>query len=151
MLSDTSTNVLAAYLYLHLSDAMPAPVLDADGEIDFAADDAALTAWSQSQETLDLDRTHLQPFLVQTELLLIDLEQLELDPAEPAGPQYMTLFYDAAKGTFDGDKTRLRTYFLWLYLVLFQKPDGPRWGDFVEIYGRTEFIEFARRRFAELI
>ena len=42
----TTTNTLAAYLYLHLGDQMPAPVLNEDGEIDVVADNAAIEAWA---------------------------------------------------------------------------------------------------------
>jgi lysyl-tRNA synthetase class I len=79
------------------------------------------------------------------------LETLELDPDEPVAPQYMTLFYDAAKDVFDHDKTQLRTYFAWLYFVIFQRKEGPRWGEFVQVYGAANFTAFVRQRFQELV
>lgn len=147
----TRPETLAAYLYLRQADPMPDPILDENGEIDVAADNAVLELWSSvnSRPTYDLDR--LRRFIVMTEVLLIDIEQLEPNPDEPVSKQYMTLFYEAAKDVFDHDKTQLRTYFSWLYLVLFQRPEGPRWGEFVEIYGADEFISMARERFANLI
>ncbi len=147
----TDPRTLAAYLYLHQGQAMPAPVLNDEGELDIAADDAAITAWSQSRDPFVADLPRLESFLVNTEVLLQHLQMVELDPSQPASPQYMSLFYDAAKETFDHDATRLRTYFSWLYLVLFQRDEGPRWGDFVEIYGVDEFVSLTRARLANLI
>ena len=148
---NTSPRTLAAYFYLRCGQNMPAPLLDEHGELDVAADDAALMAWSQARDTFSLDQDRLPAFIARTDVLLSDLERLELDPAQPASPQYMALFYDAAKAVFDNDATRLRTYFSWLYLVVFQRDEGPRWGDFVEIYGVEEFVSFVRERFEELI
>lgn len=147
----TSPETLAAYLYLRQAEPMPEPVLDGEGNIDVAADDAALEAWSLGSDNLTYDNDRLGRFIVRTEQLLVDLVALELTDEEPVSKQYMTLFYDAAKDVFDHDKTQLRTYFAWLYLVLFQRPEGPRWGEFVEIYGADEFVTMARERFASLI
>lgn len=138
MLTDHHT--LAAYLYLHMGEQMPE---DAPDEWFLQADPVA--------ELLDMRSPRLQMFLDNTEALLEGLLALELDPNEPTAPQYMTLVYDAAKETFDQDKTQLRTYFAWLYLVLFQRDEGPRWGDFIDVYGVETFVELVRRRFGELI
>lgn len=147
----TNSNTLAAYLYHHQAEPMPEPIYDADGNIDIAADDAALEAWSQGSDNLEYNLDRLGRFIQRTEQLLDELVDLELTDEEPVSKQYMTLFYDAAKDVFDHDKTQLRTYFAWLYLVLFQRPEGPRWGEFVEVYGADEFVNMARERFANLI
>ena len=132
----TQPNILAAYLYMRLGEQMPE---DAPDE------------WFLEPDPFTVDLSRLRRFIVMTEVLLIDLEQLELDPAQPAGPQYMTLVYDAAKDVFDHDKTQLRTYFRWLYLVVFQREEGPRWGDFIDVYGVENFIALVRQRFEELV
>lgn len=132
----TQPNILAAYLYLRMGEQMPENAPD---------------EWFLEPDPFAIDPLYLRRFIAMTEVLLIDLEQLELDENEPAAPQYMTLFYNAAKDVFDNDKTRLRTYFAWLYLVLFQTQDGPRWGDFVAVYGVENFVALARQRFEELI
>lgn len=147
----TQPNILASYLYLCVGEAMPDPILNEDGELDVAADNAALESWSNGSDSFTIDQFYLRRFIVQTELLLIDLEELELDPNEPAAPQYMRLFYEAAKTVFDNDKTRLRLYFAWLYLVVFQRSEGPRWGEFVQVYGVDEFNRLVRQRFNDLI
>lgn len=135
----TTPNILRAYLYMHLAEQMPE---DAPDEWFLEPDPVAAL--------LDMNGRIL-PFIAQTELLLIDLQELELDPDQPAAPQYMALVYEAAKVTFDYDKTQLRTYFRWLYLVVFQREDGPRWGDFIEVYGVENFVALVRQRFEELI
>jgi lysyl-tRNA synthetase class I len=132
----TQPNILAAYLYMRLGEQMPA---DAPNE------------WFLQPDPFTADMRRLGRFIVQVEEMLLNLEELVLDPAEPAGPQYMTLVYDSAKETFDHDKTQLRTFFRWLYLVVFQFEDGPRWGDFIEVYGVENFVALVRQRFEELI
>jgi hypothetical protein len=147
----TRPNILAAYLYLQSGEGMPTVILDAEGNIDVAADNAAIEAWSTGNDPFEVDVDRLSRFIVRTDTLLQELEQLELDPAEPVAAQYMTLFYDAAKDVFDHDKTQLRTYFAWLYFVIFQRKEGPRWGEFVQVYGVTNFTAFVRQRFQELV
>lgn len=136
---------------MRMGEQMPEPTLDAEGRVDVAADNAAIEAWSAGADPASFDIARLGRFIVFTDEMLLCLEELVLDPAEPAGPQYMTLVYDAAKETFDHDKTQLRTFFRWLYLVVFQFEDGPRWGDFIDVYGVENFVALVRRRFEELI
>ena len=147
----TQPNILAAYLYLQSGEGMPTVILDAEGNIDVAADNAAIEAWSTGNDPFEVDVDRLSRFIVRTDTLLQELETLELDPDEPVAPQYMTLFYDAAKDVFDHDKTQLRTYFAWLYFVIFQRKEGPRWGEFVQVYGAANFTAFVRQRFQELV
>lgn len=107
----------------------------------------------QSESTYDLLSTQfsrLERFIQRTEELVLELETLVLDPNEPASPQYMTLFYDAAKDTFDHDKTQLRTYFMWLYYVLYNQSSGSRWGEMVDIMGVAPFNDMVRDRFQNL-
>jgi lysyl-tRNA synthetase class I len=147
----TTPNILAAYLYRQMGEQMPAPILNADGEIDVEADNAVLSAWSADTDSFEVSRVRLQQFIAQTMLLLTDLEELVIDNAEPAPAQYMTLFYDAAKMTFDQDKSQLRTYFMWLYYVLYGRPEGSRWGDMVDVMGVEAFTAMVRERFANLV
>lgn len=142
---------VAAYLYMHLAETMPGPVTDRYGEIQIEEDNAQLQAWSEGRDAVAIDIDRVVRFIDETAQLLRDLEDLELDSAEPAAPQYMSVFYEAAKRTFDHDKSQLRTYFKWLYLIVFQNPDGPRWGEFVEIYGVDGFVTKVEERFQNLI
>jgi hypothetical protein len=147
----TRPPILAAYLYLQSGEGMPVAILDDEGNIDVAADNAVIEAWASGSDTFEVDIDRLSRFIVRTDTLLQELETLELDPDEPVAPQYMTLFYDAAKDVFDHDKTQLRTYFAWLYFVIFQRKEGPRWGEFVQVYGAANFTAFVRQRFQELV
>lgn len=147
----TQVNQLAAHLYLLQAEPMPEPILDDEGEIDVEADNAAIEEWSQGSDSLSYDTVRLERFIVRTEELLEELQVLELDETQDASPQYMTLVYDAAKDVFDHDKKMIRTYFMWLYLVLFHRPDGPRWGEFIAVYGADNFAELVRERFGDLV
>jgi hypothetical protein len=149
----TQPNILAAFLYLRQSDDIPEPILDKDGKVDIELDNIAVELWSKTSNPSDVeyDTDRLSRFILATEDLLIALENLELDPNEPAPGQYMTLFYDAAKEVFDHDKTKLRTYFMWLYYVLYQRPEGTRWGDMVDVLSVAGFSKMTRARFRDLI
>ena len=136
---------LTTFMYLRQGEPMP------DELDDPVADNAALVAWSEGSDPWEIDRDRLVRFLERTEQLLSELETLVIDPAEPVPQQYMTLFYEAAKDVFDHDKTQLRQYFAWFYLSLFHRTDGPRWGEFVHIYGVDNFIRLVRERFSNLL
>lgn len=154
----TDVNTLAAFLYLRQGEQMPDFSYTASRD---ASDEelaelelqrcAAEEAWFSQPDPFAVDLDRLGQFISATEGLLANLANLELDLDEPVQPQYMTLFYDAAKVTFDYDKTQLRQYFEWLYLVLFQTPAGPRWGEFVDVYGVENFNDMVRERFANLV
>lgn len=146
----TQPTTLAAYLYRHQGQAMPSPILDESGEIDVAADDAALAVWSSQTENFTVDLNRLERFILRVEVLLDDLIELELDPDIDASQQYMSLVYDAGRDVFDQDTTQLREFFRWFYLVVFQRPEGPRWGDFINVYGVEQFSNFVTSRFTTL-
>ena len=159
-MSLTTPSILAAYLYLKQAEQMP----KFDYEVSKNASEEVIAALEQERcqreeawfmapepEPFEVDITRLAKFIKQTEQLFAEIEALTLIPDEPAGPQYQTLFYDAAKEVFDHDKKLIRTYFLWLYLVINHKPSGPRWGDSVVISGVDTFVAHARGRFAALL
>lgn len=124
-------NTVAAYLYLHLAEQMPS---DADDD------------WFLSPEPNPVRMVDVQSFLAATTSLRNQLLNLEVDDED----SYQTLFYDAAKATFGGDKGMIRTYFMWLYLILFQSENGPRWGVFVRCVGRDRFVQMMDERFNSL-
>lgn len=151
-------NTLAAYLYLRQAEPMPnfeyevlADMTDGEQAALEAERCANEEAWFAGVDEFDVDQARLERFIIRTEQLLVDIESLVLVEGEPIPPQYMTLFYDAAKDVFDHDKSQLRQFFAWLYWVVFQVQQGPRWGDFVQIYGADEFIVHVRNRFANLL
>lgn len=126
------TSLVMAYLYLHTAEQMPE---DADDE------------WFLRPEPNPVNREEVKRFLQETEKLLDQLRR----PLFLREDEIQTLFYDAAKATFDGDKTKIRTYFKWLYLILFQRDYGPRWGQFVQAYGKVNFIHLVQDRIENLI
>ena len=154
----TNVNTLAAYLYLRQAELMPDFEYDVHADM---SDEHVATleqhrcedeeAWFAGSDEYEIDQDRLQRFIVRVEQLLGELGSIVLDEDEPIPPQYMTLFYDAAKDVFDHDKAQLRQFFAWLYWVVFQVRQGPRWGDFVHIYGAPEFIVHVRDRFANLL
>lgn len=147
----TRPNIFAAYLHLQTGEGMPSFQGDRENPEDVAADNAAIFVWSQGLEQPDPLSGYYIRFIERTEQLLSELETLVLVDDEPAASQYMTLFYNAAKDVFDQDKALIRNYFSWLYLVIFEQDSGPRWGEFVEVYGVVDFNATVRRRFAALI
>lgn len=60
-----------------------------------------------------------------------------------------SLFYDVAKTTFGESKEQIREFFKLMYLILFSKDNGPRWGQFVLMLGVDEFAKFVNKRFAD--
>lgn len=140
----TTPSILASYLYMRLGEQMP-PELDEDAsreEID------AQNAWFEGTDEYDFDLYWIARFIEETEILMGRLVEAG---AGHEGEVYQTLCYDAAKATFDQDKKMIRTYFLWLYYVMYGRPDGSRWGLTIEILGPDKFVSVLRQRFEGLI
>ena len=137
-------NAVAGYLYRHLGESMPEPVLDDEGRIDVEADNALIESWAMDSDCVTPSDFDAVPrFLEDLQALIIRLPDTEPD-------NYMFEFFEAAKTTFDGDKSRIRTWFAWLYLILLETESGPRWGDFVQVYGLNNFIEKVRVRLFDI-
>lgn len=126
-------NTVAAYLYLHLAEQMPE---DAPDE------------WFLQPDPANIDVARIEMFVRECTFLVTSLESMS-DGCSTE--DYQTLFYDAAKATFDEDKKMIRTFFMWLYLILFETDSGPRWGEFVSAFGRERFAHLMRTRFENLI
>lgn len=67
-------------------------------------------------------------------LLLSDIAQLETEE------EFQAAFYSRAKLAFGDDNSSIRKFFVLLYLLMFGRDSGPRWGQFVKLTGREEFI-----------
>jgi hypothetical protein len=124
--------LISAFLYLQCGETPP---------------DDAPDEWFLGADPFREWLPYVGTFINETEVLLDTLETLELNDEELPEQQYQFHFYEAAKRTFDYDKTRLRVYFMWLYHILFRKDSGARWGILVSVMGVEEFISFVRRRF----
>jgi len=144
----TTVNRLQAFLYINLGEQMPEPILDEEGDIDVQADNEMLERWFFAREDYArIEESILERFIIRTEQLLSDIEAM---PEGSASEDYMVHFYDAAKDTFNQDKSMIRTYFSWLYLLLLRERSGPRWGDFVIAYGQQNFVDMLRERIQRL-
>jgi lysyl-tRNA synthetase class I len=71
---------------------------------------------------------------------------LDLIHEDQTEEEIQTIFYEAGKTFYGEDKVQLRTFFRGLYQIIFRKSDGPRWGQFVKIYGVSDFKDYARDR-----
>lgn len=131
----TTVDRLQTALYLRLGELMPA---DAPDEWFLQPDPFFATP---------PDRMRLGRFIVEVENMLWELLDLSRDAT---ASDYMSVVYDAARRTFDDDSTQLRTFFMWLYAVLFHSANGPRWGDFIAIYGVDAFVLLVQERFHTL-
>lgn len=65
--------------------------------------------------------------------------------------EIQALFYHYAKITFGEEKNDIREFFKLLYLVIFQRDSGPRWGEFINIIGKDKFLEIYRERFSNVL
>lgn len=68
---------------------------------------------------------------------------------EPDEITIQTVFYDVGKKYYGIDKEQLREWFRHLYLLLFEKEDGARWGQFVKLLGIPHFLEMVRNKAAD--
>lgn len=121
------TKALSGFLYQHVAEQMPDDLSDEEFE-------AWCLAPGVSSGDVLVTHENVQRFIGDLNTLVWSLER------EENPENYMTHFYDAAKSTFDGDTKLIRIWFMWLYVIVFGKLEGPRWGDFVQIYGRENFI-----------
>lgn len=57
-------------------------------------------------------------------------------------------FYEAAKKAFGEEKSSIREFFKMLYLVVFDRPQGSRWGQYVMMVGASRFKDRLRWKLA---
>lgn len=132
----SQVRTVAAYLSLHLYEPMPENLSNEE-----------FIEWAMRPEPNEISLVDVRAFLDSTSILLSEIRNgIFNSPSE-----IMYHFYEAAKRTFDDDTSKIRTYFKWLYLIVFQKEDGPRWGEFVWIYGQQKFVDLMNERFNNLI
>jgi len=142
MMNVEQVRYLSAYLYLMLGERMPATILDENGEIDIEADNAVLEEWSNMPFNSAILYDDVSNFIRETDALMNELLRLY----GQGSAEYIRACYDAAKRTFGDQRSSIRQYFQWLYTIMFGYPNGPRWGDFIEIYGVGDFIDLYYER-----
>lgn len=140
-------NSLRAFFYMHLSEPMPEPAVDIFGQIDTEADNERLRRWSEESIDFMTTQEEVESFVTRLLELLNNLQQLN-DDTPPA--DIMTLFYDAAKAAFGEEGRSIRRFFILLYLVILQTDSGPRWGEFVSVYGIPNFVDLVFERLHEI-
>lgn len=112
-------HALQAFFYLHMAETMPA--------------DAPDSWFLEPDPTVGL-HDKVVAFETQTRALLDDLRDLDgVDTIQSA-------FYARAKAAFGSEKAEIKAFFEMLYWVMFQQPEGPRWGQFVVLTGKDLFI-----------
>lgn len=112
-------SALHAFFYLRDAEQMPA---DAPDEwFLMTQDDAGLT------DRVNTFETHARA-------LITDISALDGEEA------FQYAFYERAKAAFGTDGKAIREFFRMLYLVVFGQESGPRWGQFVALFGREAFL-----------
>ena len=79
----------------------------------------------------------LEESITELRLLLTNMDESVTD--------VQTIFYDVGKKHYGTDKAILREWFRHMYLIMFQKNDGARWGKFVDIVGMDTFLEMLEK------
>lgn len=112
-------NQFQAYFYLLEAEQMP---VDAPDE------------WFEPRhENVSRSQEQVATFITHAYKLIDDLALLETEE------EYQVAFYDRAKKAFGEDKASIKTFFEMLYLLIFHRAHGPRWGQFVALIGRDDF------------
>jgi lysyl-tRNA synthetase class I len=81
-------------------------------------------------------------FYTSCEQLLNDLRNSKEETEE----EFQSLFYNVAKENFGESKENIRNYFKMLYLLIFSADSGPRWGQFVMLNGKENFINVLKSK-----
>jgi hypothetical protein len=75
------------------------------------------------------------------------LERLQTLPVPLDEEAVQYEFYEAAKATFGSDRAEIREFFMYLYQIVTRTPNGPRWGQFICLFGLDNFLEVLQDRF----
>ena len=119
-----------AFFYLHDAEPMPENAPD---------------EWFLRPDPTSGLPERVDAFVRQVDVLLNELSTLNTEE------EFQFAFYENAKLAFGEDRGAIREFFRMLYLVIFQRDNGPRWGQFVVAVGRDEFIAMLRRNMANPI
>ena len=115
----TSVSALRAFFFLLESEPMPA---DADD------------AWFLKPSPGIRSTAEIETFVDSAHALVRDVATAPMDEEV-----IQALFYTHAKRAFGDDPKDIRRFFSMLYLLVFGRNHGPRWGQFVLIAGAEVF------------
>lgn len=118
-------SALEAFFYLQDAEVMPKNAPD---------------EWFLQPDPVQGLRERVSTFETQARGLMEDISSLEGEEA------FQFAFYERAKAAFGTDGASIREFFRMLYLVVLGQPNGPRWGQFVALTGRDEFVALLRTR-----
>lgn len=122
----STTDRLRAYFYLLEGETPP--------------DNAPDTWFLPRVDPAIRSMTDIQTFEAETRQLVRDLDTVETEQDIQAA------FYTRAKAAFGTEKAAIRDYFRLLYLLIFRRPHGARWGQFVILTGKTTFQDLLLER-----
>jgi lysyl-tRNA synthetase class I len=100
-----------------------------------------LTATEVDQRLSEAQKFDFAVFSLLNHLSVIDQNAEE--------EEFQTAFYDAGKAYFGHDKDVLRRFFSLIYMMVWRKTAGPRFGKFIKVFGINEFIELFNRRISD--
>lgn len=142
-------NVIRGRLFLFLGESRPIPFRDQFfSDEDLAAADAEYIEWQASPETQPLDQPDVDRFLDGFYWLVDQLRSM--DETALSDDELMVPFYDAAKFAFGDDKSSIRKFFRYMYIILFSSESGPRWSQFVRATGIEYFLKVVEERTSSL-
>ena len=152
MLNTSDRSIIRTRLYLFLSErkeivVLPVPKEETDRdrasrEKKQAELDEAYIAWQMSPEVFPYDRDEVARFLNSFDWLLRQIEEMNED--ELTDDAIMVPFYDAAKMAYGEEKTSIRKFFRYMYILLFHAESGPRWSQFIRATGTDYFLKLVR-------
>lgn len=107
-------------------------------------DDEAYIVWQMSLDPFVALRPEIARFMDGLEWLIVQVENL--DENEVTDEEIMVPFYDAAKRVFGEERSAIRSFFRYLYIILFHSESGPRWSQFIRATGKDYFLQLVRER-----
>lgn len=100
-----------------------------------------------SRDEIQIRHNEAGVFISAANDLIDRLEKTEADNET----DIMTIFYDIGKQYFGEDKKQLFRFFALLYMVIWGKTVGPRFGVFAILFGKNEFVALIRDRLSASI
>lgn len=100
--------------------------------------------WQLSPDPTVINTTEISLF-VQGLRWLIDQLNANFTDAS-SDEEIQAVFYEAAKRSFGEEKSSIRNFFRYLYLVLFGTESGPRWSQFVRAMSMQRFLQVLEER-----
>lgn len=132
-------------LYLFLGEVRPIPYReDFETDEDYEAAGEEWVAWQMTPETQPLDVADVDRFLVGFSWLIEQVRQMNED--ELTDDEIMVPFYDAAKMVYGEERTAIRNFFRYMYILLFRSESGPRWSHFIRAVGSDYFLRLVEER-----